>query len=190
MDILDILKQRRSHFRREFTGQKIENDKINYLLACAQQAPSHKSTFPWYFKVFSNESLHALSEEMLRIDRIYRNSEDTNKANVEEKIRTIPADTSHLIAVCLKRDEAKRVPEWEELAAVACAVQNIYLGSLQWPEMGLYWGTGNHYSSKEMHDYLNLSEEDKCMGFLYIGTVSKKRTQANRPPVSQNSEWI
>jgi len=190
MDILSLLKKRRSHFRKEFTGKQIEDEKINYLLECAQQAPSHKLTLPWYFKVFSKQSLESLTNELLRIDRIYRDNEDPNKETIEGKIKSIPQDTSHVIAICMKRDPAKRVPEWEEIAAVACAVQNMYIGALQWPEVGVYWGTGNHFSSVELHAYLHLKEEDKCLGFFFIGEVTNKRYQASRPPISLNSEWL
>ena len=68
----------------------------------------------------------------------------------------------------MKRDPQKRVPRQEEEYAVACSVQNILLSMKALNIIG-YWGTGKIAFSKQMKAYLNLAEEDQCMGFLQLG---------------------
>lgn len=187
-DILEILKTRRSHFRKEFSGQTVDNSVIDYLLECAHQAPTHKLTYPWRFKVFHKESLQSLVNKFLEITIKNSPSDPLTKAQVE-KIAKIPHEASHIIAICMKRDEALRVPEIEEICAVACAVQNIYLGLLNFKHVGGYWSTGTLAHSMEVHSYLNLSEQDKCLGFFYVGHIENKRTQANRPHATDYIDW-
>jgi nitroreductase len=187
--IIDTLKQRRSHFRKEFNGKKVNSDVIDYLIECAHQAPSHKLTYPWRFKVFSGNSLKDWSQKVIEIYKTNTPIELQNEMQIQ-KMKDIPSEVSHVIALCMKRDEAARVPEIEEVCAVACAIQNIYLGLLDFPNVGGFWSTGNGTFSPQMHEYLNLAVNDKCLGFFMIGSVSIKRTMASRPDVSEFVEWI
>ena len=47
MDFLNLAKERFS--ARAFSAQVVEEDKVNYLLACAQRAPSACNKQPWHF---------------------------------------------------------------------------------------------------------------------------------------------
>lgn len=188
-NILEILKTRRSHFRKEFTGNKVENSVIDYLLECAHQAPTHKLTYPWHFKVFHKESLQDFTNTLLEITLKDSLSDPMAEAKAE-KIAKIPDEVSHVIAICMKRDEALRVPEIEEVCAVACAVQNMYLGLLNFDNVGGYWSTGAIAFSPNIHSFLKLSTNDKCLGFFYVGHIANKRTQAGRPPVQNHVEWM
>ena len=49
MDFLNLAKERFS--ARAFSAQVVEEDKVNYLLACAQRAPSACNKQPWHFVV-------------------------------------------------------------------------------------------------------------------------------------------
>jgi hypothetical protein len=86
------------------------------------------------------------------------------------------------IAICLKRHE--EVPEWEEIAAVACAVQNMALvGS----SMGVhgYWSSWQPAArdAAEMHELLQIdaSKGDRCLGVFVVGQGQQERLQGYRP---------
>ena len=53
MDFLNLAKERFS--ARAFSAQVVEEDKVNYLLACAQRAPSACNKQPWHFVVAQTE---------------------------------------------------------------------------------------------------------------------------------------
>jgi hypothetical protein len=90
------------------------------------------------------------------------------KSEKIEKFKNKGKTLSHLIAICMKRDPQKRIPREEEEYAVACSVQNILLSMKPLNIIG-YWGTGSIAFSNQMKNYLNLAEEDQCMGFLQLG---------------------
>ena len=62
-------------------------------------------------------------------ERVMSPEEYAGKKKKLEKKRPELAKASHTIMICMKRQAKpeKLMPEWEELSAVACAVQNIYL---------------------------------------------------------------
>ena len=87
------------------------------------------------------------------------------------------AKASHIILICMKRcaEEKNVYPEWEEVAAVACAVQNIYLQATA-KNLGGFWSSmtfAKHArDSQEMRDYVNLKhKEDRVLGGFVIGNV-------------------
>jgi nitroreductase len=183
MNILNQVKQRRSHFRKEFTGEKITQEEINYLLECSIHAPSHKNTFPWRYIVFSEDSLRDFSKKIIEIYKQRTPLEMQNPEQIEN-FEKLPSQVSHLIAIVMKRDEAKRVPEIEEICSVACSVQNMYLGLNDLENVGGFWSTGMFCFTEQMHAFLELGSEDKCMGYFILGKVNQKRQQAPRPDFS------
>ena len=58
------------------------------------------------------------------------------------------------------------LPEWEEIAATAMAVQNMYLTATA-HEIGCYWSTPGMIN--HLNEYLNLDENQKCIGLFYLG---------------------
>ena len=148
-------------------GSKIPDEDIWKLLKNANYAPSHKRTEPWRYVVFSGKALTSFFEKMASIYKSITPEEEFDSKKIE-KFKSKAQTLSHLIAVCMKRDEKEQVPAEEEEYAVACSVQNILLSMKPLNIIG-YWGTGKIAFSAEMKDYLRLGEKDKCLGFLQLG---------------------
>jgi len=83
-----------------------------------------------------------------------------------KKIKTKPLKASHIIVICMKRDKKKAIPKWEEKAAVACAVQNMYL-TITAMGLGGYWSTPAYALAAD--EYFQLSSGERCMGLFYVG---------------------
>jgi nitroreductase len=66
----------------------------------------------------------------------------------------------------MKRDEKESVPEWEEIAATAMAVQNLWLRAT---ELGLggYWSTPAYLD--QIDQLITLENHEKCLGLFYLG---------------------
>ena len=61
--------------------------------------------------------------------------------------------------------------EWEEAAATACAVQNMYIQATAFPGLACYWSSwhGAARDSPEMKQFLKMEDpEDKCFGFFIV----------------------
>ena len=167
-----IIQNRRSWYAAQMDeAVNIPNEDIWKLLKNANYAPSHKRTEPWRFVVFDPNQLSSFFNKMSEIYLKTTRPEDVKEEKLK-KYKMKALTLSHVIAICMKRDAAKRVPVKEEEYAVACAVQNILLSMDSLNIIG-YWSTGKLAFLEETKTFLNLDIEDKCMGFLQLGVPKK-----------------
>jgi nitroreductase len=110
----------------------------------------------------------------------------------EDKFQSLqvkPMESSHIIAIGMKRDEAKRIPDWEELGAVFCAVQNMYLTASAYG-IGCYLSTGGITTFEEAKPFFGLGPDDKLCGFLHIGIPKGSVPDGRRRPIAQKVRWV
>lgn len=190
-EVNKIIRSRQSLYPAQMEkGAKIPDSTILEILRNGNYAPSHRRTEPWRYIVFSGDSLIHFFEEMGSIYQSITPSAEFQAEKIE-KFRQKAKTLSHLIAICMKRDEKESVPVQEEEYAVACSVQNILLSLKSHNVIG-YWGTGKIAFSDQMKNYLQLGENDKCLGFLQFGvpkpnlpTIPKNQMS----PIEEKVEW-
>lgn len=188
-NIVDIIKARKSYFPPQFdANKKIPDARIKALLETANYAPSHKRTEPWRFIVFSGEQVKAFYKNMLELFK--QSNEDSSSVELKKRKWEMKAETvSHVIAVYMKRDEKHSVPRCEEEWAVACAVQNILLSASHF-EIAGYWGTGELAYSEEMKKFLQIGNEDCCMGFLQFGILKEEVKMIEKKALTDIDEKV
>lgn len=89
----------------------------------------------------------------------------------------------------MKRTTSKPIPEIEDIEAVACAVQNIYLSVTAYG-LGGYWTTGGITYKASAKSFFGLDDQDKLLGFFYIGQVAIPSTSATRLPMEEKVKWV
>jgi nitroreductase len=184
--INEHIRSRRSVFVDQFdSSKKIPDSVIKEILVNANHAPTHKLTEPWRFVVFSGDGLKALAEKQAAIYK--ENARTKFKQNKYEKLQSTPLQCSHVAAIYLKRN--KDVPEMEEIAAVACAVENIYL-SLAPYGIGGYWSTGGITYMDAAKDWLQLESDDVLMGFFYFGYIKVPSVQRVPGDIREKIKWV
>lgn len=182
-----IIKKRRSVFPSMYTGEKIDDSLIQNLLENANWAPNHKKTEPWRFKVFANDALIGLGDFLAERYKATTPAEKFKEMKYN-KARKKVQQSSHVIALCTQRHPEGIVPEWEELAALSCAVQNMYLTSTALG-IGCYWSSPKTILNAE--EFLGLKNDEKCYGLLYVGVPQEDILfKANRGDVGLKTEWI
>lgn len=183
--INSLIQNRRSTFIPQFVaGKRIPDEIIWQALENANRAPTHKLTEPWRFTVFSGDGLQKMAAFQAAL---YKAESDKIKQDKYEKLLSNPLQCSHVIAVGMKR--SNKVPETEEIEAVACAVQNIYLTITAYG-VGGYFSTGGITYYDEARSFFGLGEHDKLLGFFYIGYVATPSLQSKRQPVKDKVRWI
>jgi nitroreductase len=161
----EIIEQRRSIFPKDYAETEISQEIIDEILNSAKFAPNHKRTKPWRFKVFKGEEKAKLAVEM---QKIYKASQP-EQLFLEKKyndigFKIIKADAVVSIVV----NFSGMVPEWEEIAAVSMAVQNMYLTCTA-NGVGCYWSSPKIVD--QLKDSLTIEENQKCLGLFYMGIV-------------------
>ena len=161
----EIIESRRSIFPKDYTGEEIEQEILDEILLSATFAPNHKRTKPWRFKIFKGEEKSRLGEKLAEI---YKNTVAPQHF-LEKKYLSISEKAAKAnVIVTISVNFSGLLPEWEEIAATAMAVQNMYLTCTA-HGIGSYWSSPGMI--KHLDEFLNLEENQKCYGLFYIGKI-------------------
>jgi nitroreductase len=184
----ELARGRRSVFPDQFdTSRKVDDAIITEILTNATWAPNHGRTEPWQFTVFSGDGLQKLADFQ---SELYKSEAGDNfKEITYNKLKQQPLRASHIIAIGMKRTTGKPIPEIEDIEAVACSVQNIYL-SVSAYGLGGYWTSGGVTYKESAKPFFGLGEQDKLLGFFYIGHVAIPSTAATRLPIEEKVKWV
>jgi nitroreductase len=184
----ELVRNRRSVFPDQLeAGNKVDDKIINEILINATWAPNHGQQQPWHFTVFTGEGLKKLAAFQSELYKQQAGSQF--KEITYGKLQNNPLKASHIIAIGMKRTLTKNIPEIEDIEAVACAVQNIYL-SITAYGLGGYWTTGGVTYYEEAKSFFGLEAQDKLLGFFYIGYTAIPSTGATRSPLEEKVTWI
>ncbi len=183
-----LIKSRRSTKPRYFNGEKIEDRIVWQILENASWAPTHGLTQPWRFKVFTDDGLAKLAN--FQADLYQKLTPEENfKSEKYNRLKTNILKSSHVVVICMERQKSEKIPEIEEIEAVACSVQNMALTAAAYGICS-FWGSGGVTYTQELKDFLGLGEKDLCLGYLYLGYSDNPATLSRRDPIQEKVEWI
>lgn len=182
--IFDIIKRRRSVFPAQYNDRPIAKADIEKILEAANCAPTHKRTEPWRFKVLQGDSKEKLG---LFLSGKYKENDPSPKEFKYRKLQDNPNRSGAVIAICMQRDPKESLPEWEELACTAMAVQNMWLCCTEMG-IGCYWSSPGLI--KYMDEFFDLKKGEKCLGFFYMGHYDGEIEAVPRIPISEKVVWL
>jgi len=182
--IFDLIKNRRSIFPAQYSDKPIRKNDIERLLQAANWAPTHKKTEPWRFKVLLGKSKEDLG---IFLSTKYEEVADKPKLVKIKKLMYNPTKSAAVIAICMQWDPNESIPEWEEVAAVSMAVQNMWLCSTELG-IGYYWSSPGLI--KYMDGFFDLADGEKCLDFLYLGHFDEDSPEGMRKPIEDKVVWL
>ena len=186
MDLNEIIKNRRATPPKFLAKKEVDQELILTLLENANWAPNHKNTEPWRFIVFQGESKQHLAESVFAfLNEKQKEGKEVNmqKAlNFKDNLLHVPV----VMAIVMQRDAAQRIPEWEEMAAVSMAVQNMWLTATNLG-LGAFWATPPFLSL--IQPLLDLKSDQKLLGFFFVGHVAMDYPSPGRESVSEKIQW-
>jgi nitroreductase len=188
-EINQLIRFRRSVFPKDYSGEAVPEEVINQMLENANWAPTHKFTEPWRFTVFTGAGLKTLAAFQSECYKQVTTADGSFREDRYVGLQSKPLEASHIIAVGMKRDEGNRLPEWEELGAVFCAVQNMYLTATAYGA-GCYLSTGGITNFEEAKSFFGLGAEDKLCGFMFVGMPKGNVPDGRRKPINEKVKWI
>ncbi|MCB0487719.1 MAG: nitroreductase [Cyclobacteriaceae bacterium] len=189
-EINSLIHNRRSIFPKSYVADKVVDDSvIEQMLENANWAPTHKLTEPWRFVVFTGDGLKKFAELQAACYKKVTQRDNSFKEERYQNLLSKPVQSSHIIAIGMKRDVDKRVREVEEVGAVFCAVQNMYLTATAYG-VGCYLSTGGITYFEEAKELFGWNEEDKLIGFLHVGVVEGEAPSGRRGSVKEKTNWI
>ncbi len=186
IDVLrSVIRSRRSIFQGSYTTDEIPVEVIREILDSANYAPTHKLTEPWRFVVFRNMGKLRLGVELARL---YKENTPPGKY-LQKKFDSIlhKVKQSNCIIAINVQLHPEKIPEFEEIAAVAAAVQNMWLTATAL-KVGCYWSTPEMIHS--LGPFLELGENEKCIGLFYMGYHHEFPTEARRSSIEEKVRWV
>lgn len=203
--LLPCIRDRRSIFPNGFRKNPpaLDENIVRSLLDAAVYGPFHGKCYagnqhPGKFVVLGKESM----DDMQRLTLDYYDAhwrelvgssacswltseQDYHKFRkcTEDEITGRWGPVSYMIAIVVRRQSGPKIfPEWEELAAVACSVQNMHLQSTKFKQLACYWSSwhGEARDSREMKAFLGMGEEDRCIGFFIVAQAKNPEFRARR----------
>ena len=180
-----LIKTRRSVFPDVYNGKPIPEELIKKVLENGNWAPNHKMTEPWRFKVLQGDALIKLSEFLTK-DYLANTPPEAQSEVKLQKMKKNPLKAAAIIAICMESHE-KLLPQWEELAAVACAVQNMWLTCTD-NHIGCYWSTPS--AIERMENLLQLPNDQTCIGLFYMGYSDIILPPGKRGPIEEKTQWM
>jgi len=154
------------------------------ILDAAGAAPDHGRVTPWHFYEVLQESRQKLGE-------MFANALLERDANALPNQITEAKEKAHrgpllLLATVNLNNQFDQIPEFEKMISAGCAIQNVLLMS---NALGFGSGlsSGKAMSSKSIRTLFSLSEHEKPLCFITIGTISKHKPNLQRPTATAYS---
>ncbi len=167
----------------------VERALLTQVLEDATWAPTHGLTEPWKFVMHQGAARQRLAEAM---QQIYRETTPANEFR-EDKMKKMgenPLLAAVVIACVMERRGGAKIPEVEEIEAVACALQNLMLSATA-AGLGCYWSTPPLLGTKQFAEWLQIGAEDRCVGLIYLGwpRAGLNWPRSVRQPVESKTRW-
>ncbi|WP_339643714.1 nitroreductase family protein [uncultured Porticoccus sp.] len=165
MDALQALHQRVSAPRLSEPAPK--GDILANIQRAAFRAADHARMRPWRFLIIEGEGRQALGELFVRSEE-QQGTELSDKAR--QRIAERPLRAPMVMVVIASPKENPKVPEIEQWLSAGAAAQNMITAAYA-QGVGAVWRTGDYAYDPYVMAGLGLSDAERIIGFLYLGTV-------------------
>jgi len=185
--ISNCIRNRKSTYAYDFMNKDIPKSLIKEIVTNGLWAPTHKMTQPWRFVVLEGKHKEDFGIFMLDFYKKNLPKEKFPESRYDETLN-YPKNAT-LLAVVFQRNERARIPEWEEIAAISSAIQNMWI-TCSVMGLGAYWDTAPA-TIKYCEENLELKKNEKSLGIFYMGIP--KTTNENqirkRKPINKKLTW-
>lgn len=166
--VTDLLLKRNSSARLTFPAP--DGTLLDTLFQAAFRAPDHGLLKPWRYLVIEGDGLDRLGD--LFVASALHECPQLSLVQ-QDKFRKMPSRAPMIIVAIASTHEHVKIPEIEQIMAAGVGVGYLLL-SLQAEGFGGMWRTGPLAYNSEIHKGLGLTQQERLIGFLYVGTPEGK----------------
>jgi nitroreductase len=184
---LDLLDQRRSVPARQLGEPGPDAAQLERLLQAAVRVPDHGKLVPWRLLAIRGEARARLGRSLAEIHA--RAEPDVAPSALDKDRERFNA--APLIVAVIARVEADhpKIPAQEQLLSAGCVAYNLLLGA-QALGFGAQWLTGWSAYDRRAAAVLGLTDNERIVGFVHIGTPRERPADHARPSLGDVvTEW-
>jgi nitroreductase len=164
MELLAAIDSRSSAARLAQPGPSPED--LDRILDAARRAPDHGRLKPWHLVVLDETSKERFAAAAAQAKRTRLPSLTENQLAAErEKIMRSP---TIVVVGCAVRENQK-IPEIEQVSAVAAAAENLFLAAHDLG-YGVMWKTGAAAYDPGVKALVGLKPQDHIIAIIHLGT--------------------
>jgi nitroreductase len=164
----------------------VPRELIETMLAAAAQAPNHHKVRPWRFVVVTGAGLERLGDVCADVLR-KKKPDAPPEALVAERGKALRSPL--LIIIGVDKPNGPKVLEIENVAAAACATQNLLLAA-QALGLAAKWRTGSLALDPEVKAFCGFEPDQHLLGFIHIGYPANEATVVGRPGAEDRTVWV
>lgn len=186
---LALLRARRTVKPPLFDGRVIDKPVVESLLEAATWAPTHGMNQPWRFRVYAGAALPGLETVLAGLFEGLNPPDERREEKLRGVRRNVTA-SSHAITVFLDRGNPGKIPYVEDVAAVACAVQNLQLAARA-HGLGAFWSTNTvDYTTPPTVLFPGVPATWRYLGVVFLGYPRGDFPASSRKPLGEVVEWV
>lgn len=188
MDVLKAIHSRRSIGKvREELPRK---EDIEQVLEAARWAPNHHKTEPWHFYILTGEGRDQLGRVYgkINLEKLENPNEEQRQQAMESGLKKARRSPVVIVNV-VEPAEGEKIEKVEEIAACACAVQNMLLTA---HDLGLAakWRTGKPNFHPAMKEAFGVSANGLVLGYIYLGYADEQTEPTPKKEVAEYTTWV
>jgi len=172
---------------RELSKPHPSQEEMEIIYQAALRAPDHAWQRPSRFIQVTGQGLEKLSAVF--VDYAKENIEGVTDETLQ-KYKEAPFRAPMIIILITEIKIHPKVPEIEQMLSTAAAAENILLALNALNYAGM-WRTGVFALNEKIQKYLKLNDNQKVIGYLYVGTATGKQKKIPEMDTSEFvTEWI
>lgn len=179
-DTLSLMRRRRSTPADFLGGPGPEAAQLRDLLTIAARVPDHRRVAPFRFLLFEDGARKRFGA-VLKAAFLAQNPEAPAAKAEYEAARFMRAPV--VVAVISSVNRAHRTPEWEQVLCAGAVCQNLLLAASA-SGFAAQWLTEWYAYDTNVTSSLELAENERIAGFVYIGTAKEDPKERGRPDMA------
>jgi nitroreductase len=179
--VIDLLLSRRSVSANALGEPGPSSAEVEMMLRAASRVPDHKKLAPWRFILFQGEARAAFGKLLAEACRA--EEKDPGAFRLENEAKRFLRAPLVIAAISRVMPNAA-APEWEQILSAGAACQNLILAANALG-YGTQWITEWCAYSEGVGRALDLAENERVAGFVYIGTAKEKPEERGRPALAE-----
>lgn len=164
MEAMELLANRVSSPR--LRGQ-VPRAVIETMVRSAGRAPDHAQLAPYRFLLIEGEARQRLGDIFVEAKEMAGESLDEQ---ARAKLRAKPKRAPHILVGIASLSHHPKVPEQEQIITAGIALQSCLQVAFAMGYGGM-WRTGGMAYDRHVANRLGLKENEKIVGYLYVGEV-------------------
>ncbi|MCJ8141879.1 nitroreductase [Ancylobacter sp. A5.8] len=177
IDARTLLKTRKSPKVFDLAEPGPSPAEIEEMLTIASRVPDHGKLAPWRFIVFEGEARARAGGVIAGVFAADNPQADSDRLAIERARMT---QAPLVVAVVSSAVPHAKIPEFEQLLSggAACTLLVLAAHALGYAAV---WLTGWQSYDPRVRAGLGLSEEERIVGFVHIGTLARPQDDRPRP---------